>query len=75
MDRSPIETALIVVLFVALLIAANWLNMPKVHRWGDSGFGPTIKANRLPFRFSLRTLLIAMTLVAVVLGVIMVLAE
>jgi hypothetical protein len=61
-----LETALVVVLGIIAWIALNgsWGAMPVVR-----GRQPRLSRNE-PIRFSLRTLLIATTLVAVVLGLI-----
>ena len=56
---------------VAVLVFAVWLaiqggigGMPAVR-----GSRPKLRASRLPFRFGLRSLLIAVTLIAVLLGI------
>ena len=56
---------------VAVLAFVVWVAMGGgiSLRPSTSGSHKKLKVSRLPFRFSLRTLLIAITLVAVVLGV------
>jgi hypothetical protein len=63
---NSLEAFLVAVLsFVALLGIDGWFSPTRSH----SNRGE-IKIRRLPFRFTLRTLLIAITAVAVVLGLI-----
>lgn len=65
MGRSIFESVVVFVLCVALIILGNSLNLEKFNRRYAQGTAPVIKSQRLPLRFSLRTLLIAMTLAAV----------
>jgi hypothetical protein len=65
MDRSAIESIAMFILFVVMILLGNLLNLQKFNRRYAPGTVPTTKSSRLPFRFSLRTLLIAMTLAAV----------
>ena len=58
-----LEAALVTVLSVILWIILS-PGMPVSH-----GASPLVKTRYVPFRFSVRTLLIAMTLAAVVLGI------
>jgi hypothetical protein len=70
MDGKPLEGLLILFLWVALLIAYDRLGEQKRIPRNPSEKSPPRTSTKLPFRFSLRTLLIATTLVAVSLGVI-----
>jgi hypothetical protein len=70
MDRRPLEGLLILFVWVALWIAYDQLGKHKHIPRNLSEKSPVVTSSKLPFRFSLRTLLIGMTLVAVVLGLI-----
>jgi hypothetical protein len=60
------ESAIIIVLIVAVWLAIHFgPYIPTSH-----GRQPSLRSNQLPFRFSLRTFLIATTLVALILGLI-----
>jgi hypothetical protein len=65
MDRSAIEAAAMFILFMVMILLGNSINLQKFNRRYAPGAVPKLKSSRLPFRFSLRTLLIAMTLAAV----------
>jgi hypothetical protein len=69
MDRSPLEAAIVFLVFVASFIVAHLLRLPK-RKWRVSDTRLPTKSHRMPFHYSLRTLLITITAVAVVLGVI-----
>ena len=63
---NVLEAVLVAVLAFAVLFALDgWVTPP-----GFRSNRHSIKATKLPFKFSLRTLLIATTLVALVLGLI-----
>jgi hypothetical protein len=68
MDRSMLESAAVCIVCVAIFFVANLLNLNWLNRQYSQSTPQVIKLDRLPFRFSLRTLLIATTLMAVVLG-------
>jgi hypothetical protein len=70
MDRRPLEGLLILFVWVALSIAMNQLGTHKRIRPNASEKPPVVTSTRLPFRFSLGTLLITVTAVAVVLGLV-----
>jgi hypothetical protein len=62
--NSSMEATIVVVLIVLVWIAIEgWLGAPLT-----GGTSPRLRSSRQPFRFSLRTLLILTTLVAVILG-------
>lgn len=63
--RSTIESAVIFIVFLAVCILASGPSLLKFERRYAQGTPQIIKSTRLPFRFSLRTLLIAVTLAAV----------
>jgi hypothetical protein len=65
MDRSTLESALIFIGFVAMCVLAYLLDIDKLNNRYTHGSHPSTKSNRLPFRFSLKALLIAMTLAAI----------
>jgi len=62
----------VVLIYVVTAAINGWVRPPRLNYRGEH---QTIKVNRLPFRFSLRTMLIAMTLAAVVLGLIVFLTQ
>jgi hypothetical protein len=68
MDRSLLESAAVCIVCVVIFFVANLLNLNWLNRQYSQSTPRVIKLDRLPFRFSIRTLLIATTLVAVVLG-------
>ncbi len=61
MGRSVFES---VAVFVVIYFLADSLNLKQLQQRYEQGQAPLIKSQRLPFRFSLRALLIAMTLTA-----------
>ena len=70
MDRRLLEGLIILFVWVVLGIAYNRLGSHKNIRRHPTEKVPIVRSTRLPFHFSLRTLLIATTLVAVGLGLI-----
>lgn len=70
MDRSTFESAAIFLLVLAMFIVGHSLNLDKLNRRYAQRTAPILKANRLPFRFSIRSLLIATTLFAVMMGLV-----
>lgn len=65
MGRSVFESVAVFVVFVVIYFLADSLNLRRFQRRYEQGQAPVIRSQRLPFRFSLRALLIAMTLTAV----------
>ena len=63
---NVLEAALVAVLAFAVLFALDGWVAPPSFRTGQQ----SINTTKLPFKFSLRTLLIVTTLVAVVLGLV-----
>jgi hypothetical protein len=68
MDRSAIESAVLVIVLVGAVILGMWFEPDRLSRGRVPGTTHIIKEERLRFRFSLRALLIVATLVAVLLG-------
>jgi hypothetical protein len=71
MDRKPLEWLVILLVWVALYLAYDQLGMHKRIPRNVSETAPIVTATRLPFRFRLRTLLVATALVAVLLGAVL----
>jgi hypothetical protein len=68
MNRIPFEGLLIVLVWVSLAVAYRQLSNKQIGLRDASAKPPLIRSVRLPFKFGLRTLLIATTLVALMLG-------
>lgn len=68
MNSRPLESLIIVLVWVALAVAYHQLGSHK-HIPRNASEKPLV-VTRLPFRFSLRALLILTTLVAVAMGII-----
>jgi hypothetical protein len=67
MDNGNSEAAVMIALFVGMLVVGHLLSLPK-QRWRITQKPMSVTSHRLPFHFGLRTLIIAMTVVAFVLG-------
>jgi hypothetical protein len=68
MNRIPFEGLLIVLVWVFLAVAYRQLSDKQIGLRDATAKSPLIRSERLPFKFSLGTLLIATTMVAVMLG-------
>ncbi len=68
MDRKPLEGLIIFLTWVVAYFVIAQIGQHKRNPRIDSDEPYVIRSTRLPFRFSLRALLIATTLVAVILG-------
>lgn len=66
MDRSILESIAVFLVFIVVFFLADSLNLEKFQQRFDPGQRPVIKSHRLPFRFSMRSLLIATTLTAAI---------
>lgn len=65
MGNSAFESAVVFTVFIVICVLANSFNLEKFNRQLAPGRSPILKSHRLPFRFSLGSLLIAVTLSAV----------
>jgi hypothetical protein len=70
MEIKLLEGLFVLFAFVVLAIAMNRLGSHKDIRRDPSEKVPIVRSSPLPFHFSLKSLLIATTLIAVVLGII-----
>ena len=70
MDRNLLEGSIVLFALVVLAIAMDRLGSHKDIRRDHSEKVPIVRSSPLPFHFSLRTLLVAMTVVAILLGLI-----
>ena len=69
MGRNPLVVVLIVFVWVALAIAYNQIGSHKHIPRNPLEKAVVVRSTRLPFHFSLRSLLIVITLVALMLGI------
>jgi hypothetical protein len=67
MKGAPLEGLAIALIFVSMFIVGHLLRLPK-QKWHALDKRPLTKSYRMPYSFSLRALVIAIGLVAVVLG-------
>jgi hypothetical protein len=69
MDRSPLEGVIVLAAAIALCIIFSLVDRKKFNPLHDPTEAQRIRSARLPLRFSVRTLLIAMTVAALLLAV------
>jgi hypothetical protein len=70
MNRSPLEGVFVALVFIAMFVLGYVLRLPK-QKWRALEIRRLVKSQHMPYSLSLRALLIATTLLAVVLGLIM----
>jgi hypothetical protein len=70
MNRIPFEGLLTILVWVSLAVAYRQLSNRQIGLRDSSAKPPLLRSDRLPFKFGLRTLLFATTMIALMLGLV-----